>query len=50
DIIFVSESGIKTREQITELEKNNVNAVLIGETFMRSKDKSAELRILRGME
>lgn len=50
DIIFVSESGIKTREQITELEKNNVNAVLIGETFMRSKDKTSELRILRGLQ
>lgn len=49
DIIFVSESGIKTREQIIELEKNNVNAVLIGETFMRSKDKTSELRILRGL-
>lgn len=37
-IKFVSESGIKTREDIKALEKNNVDAVLIGETLMRSSD------------
>lgn len=47
NIIFVSESGIKTTEQITELEQNNVNAVLIGETFMQANDKSAALKTLR---
>lgn len=48
DIIFVSESGIKSREQTVELEKYNVNAVLIGETFMKSSDKTLELKILKG--
>lgn len=48
EILFVSESGIKTREDIIELEKNNVNAVLIGETFMKSNDKKEMLDILRG--
>ena len=38
DILFVSESGIKTREDIKVLEENDVNAVLIGETLMRSND------------
>ncbi len=48
NILFVSESGIKTHSQIKELIKNNVNAVLIGETFMKSKDKKRELQILKG--
>lgn len=48
DIIFISESGIKTRDDVKKLEDENVNAVLIGETFMRSPDKAAMLRELRG--
>lgn len=39
DIIFVSESGMKTSSDIKTLVDNNVNAVLIGETLMKSKDK-----------
>ena len=35
---FVSESGIKTRSDIKVLEENDVDAVLIGETLMRSND------------
>lgn len=49
DILFVSESGIKTNEQIKELEKNKVNAVLIGETFMKSENKELELKKLKGI-
>lgn len=49
-ILFVSESGIKTHEQIEELKRNNVNAVLIGETFMKSNDKTLELRKLKNGE
>ena len=37
--MFVSESGIKTRDDIKRLEDNDVDAVLIGETLMRSSDK-----------
>lgn len=48
DIIFISESGIKTAEDIQELRKNNVQAALIGEAFMRSRDKVAELAKLYG--
>lgn len=39
DIIFVSESGIATTEDVTLLYKNGVDAVLIGETLMKSKNK-----------
>ena len=48
NIIFVSESGIKEHPQIKELKKNSVNAVLIGETFMKSQNKELELSILKG--
>lgn len=36
EILFISESGIRTAEDIEELAKNGVNAVLIGETMMRA--------------
>jgi len=48
EILFVAESGISSREDIVELEKGKVNAVLIGETLMRSPDKKATLRNLKG--
>lgn len=48
DVIYVSESGIKTPEDIERLRRNGVNAVLIGETLMRSNNKKEELDILRG--
>ncbi|MCR4867149.1 MAG: indole-3-glycerol phosphate synthase TrpC, partial [Lachnospiraceae bacterium] len=48
NILFVSESGMKTRGDIARLEENGTNAVLIGETFMRSPDKAAMLRELSG--
>ena len=41
DVVFISESGIKTREDVTRLKENNVDAVLIGETLMRSEDKKS---------
>ncbi len=49
DIIYISESGIKTREDIIKLENNKVNGVLIGETLMVSNNKKKELDILRGI-
>lgn len=48
DIVFISESGIKTAADIQKLRENGTNAVLIGETFMRSVDKKAALKELRG--
>lgn len=48
EIVFVSESGMKTPEDIAALRENGTNAVLIGETLMRSQDKKAMLDTLRG--
>ena len=48
DILFVAESGIRTRQDIVELEQGNVNGVLIGETLMRSEDKKWMLDELKG--
>ncbi len=47
DIIFISESGIKTKEDVTRLKENNVDAVLIGETLMRSDDKKSMIYELK---
>ena len=48
DVVFVSESGIRTSEDIRRLYDNQVDAVLIGETLMRSGDKKAALELLNG--
>ncbi len=47
DAIFISESGIKTKEDVTRLKENNVDAVLIGETLMKSDDKKAMISELK---
>jgi indole-3-glycerol phosphate synthase len=44
----VSESGFHTREQLEELERVGVDAVLIGETLMRADDPEQALRDLAG--
>jgi indole-3-glycerol phosphate synthase len=49
NIVFVSESGMKERKDIARLEENGTNAVLIGETFMRSNDKAQMLKTLKGL-
>ncbi len=46
----VSESGISTREQIDELERVGVDAVLVGETLMRAPDPEAAVRELTRSE
>ncbi len=46
-VLFVAESGIRTREDVRKLEAEDVDAVLIGETLMRAKDKRAMLDQLR---
>ncbi len=48
DRLFVSESGVETREDVRRLEEAGVDAVLIGETLMRAADKRAMLDELRG--
>jgi len=47
NIKFVSESGIKTRADIKILEDNNVDAVLIGETLMRSDNPLKMIKELK---
>ena len=44
----VSESGFSTREQLDELDRVGVDAVLIGETLMRAPDIEAACRELTG--
>ena len=44
----VSESGIVYREQIEELERVGVDAVLVGETVMRAPDPEQAVRRLAG--
>ena len=44
--IIVSESGIKTRADVLVLEEAGVDAILIGETLMRSKDISQKIKEL----
>jgi len=48
DILFISESGIKSPEDIAMLKAKGTDAVLIGESLMRSADKKEQLAILRG--
>ncbi|MCM1334738.1 MAG: indole-3-glycerol phosphate synthase TrpC [Bacteroides sp.] len=47
DRIFVSESGIRTPEDIQRLRESGVNAVLIGETLMKSGNITEEIRRLK---
>lgn len=47
--LFVAESGIRTREDIAMLKDASVDAVLIGETLMRSPDKKKMLSKLKGL-
>ena len=49
EILFVSESGVKTAEDIAKIRSIGADAVLIGETLMRASDKRAKLKELRGM-
>jgi indole-3-glycerol phosphate synthase len=44
----VSESGIHSRDQLDDLERVGVDAVLIGETFMRAEDPELAVRALGG--
>ncbi len=48
NVIFIAESGIKTPEEVQELRRERVDAVLIGETLMRAENKGKMLRFLRG--
>jgi indole-3-glycerol phosphate synthase len=49
-IVVVSESGIHTPEQMAELARWGVDAVLIGEALVTAPDPASRLAALRGVE
>ena len=49
DRVFVSESGVSSPDDISALREIGADAVLVGETLMRAKDKSARLKELKGL-
>lgn len=48
NVLFVAESGIKTREDVLIFENIGANAVLVGEALMTSGDYGAKVKELRG--
>jgi len=50
EVLLISESGIQKTEDIERLRQSNVDAVLIGEAFMRNEDKAAVMKNLRGKQ
>lgn len=49
EVLFVSESGVGSAQDVAELRAVGADAVLIGETLMRAADKHAKLAELRGV-
>ena len=49
DVLFVSESGVKTAEDVKTIYDMGADAVLVGETLMKAEDKKEKLRELKGM-
>ncbi len=47
-VLFVSESGVQSAQDVAQLREIGADAVLIGETLMRAQDKKAKLAELRG--
>lgn len=48
DVLFVAESGIRSREDVREMKDIGADAVLVGETLMKAPDREAKLRELKG--
>ena len=48
DVIIVSESGIKTRDDINLLKNNSINVFLVGESLITSENPSKTLKNLVG--
>ena len=49
EVLFVSESGVKTPQDVQILREIGADAVLIGEALMREADKRKKLNELRGI-
>jgi indole-3-glycerol phosphate synthase len=47
-VLFVSESGIATAEDVKRLEASGVDAILVGEAIVKAEDKTAYLNQLLG--
>jgi len=50
DRIVVSESGIRTRDDVVMLQKAGVDAILVGESLMREKDIGKKVKELLGKD
>ena len=48
DVVLVSESGIRTREDVRLLGDKGVDAVLVGESLLRQQDPGAGVWALAG--
>ena len=48
NVLFVSESGVSSAEDVAKLREIGADAVLIGETLMRASHKKAKLTELKG--
>lgn len=48
DVLFVSESGVQTADDVQKIRALGADAVLIGEVLMRAVDKKSKLAELRG--
>lgn len=49
EVLYVSESGVRTAEDIRKIRSIGADAVLVGEALMRAEDKTEKLRELRGI-
>lgn len=48
-VLFVSESGVQSAEDVSRLREAGADAVLVGEALMRAPDKKKKLAKLRGL-
>ena len=49
DVLYVSESGVKSADDVKKIRELCADAVLIGETLMRASDKKSKLAELRNV-
>jgi indole-3-glycerol phosphate synthase len=48
DVIVISESGVKSQDDVRRLVAQGARGVLVGESLMRSEDKGEAIRALKG--
>ena len=47
NILLISESGIRTREDVVQVEEAGAKAILVGETLMRSSNIAQTMEEIR---